>query len=125
MDVAGDPPALADSFGQAREFVFEQDDVSDALGRGFGLLGARLGQFGLLFVSGLLVARLLGPAGRGQYAVVLSLALLMFILGNLSLDLAAGRLLAHGEAAFQQLTEARFRILYWPITHHALNKLTS
>ena len=37
VDVAGDPPALADRLGQPRELVFEQDDVGDALGH----LGAR------------------------------------------------------------------------------------
>ena len=32
VDVAGDPPALADRLRQARELVLEQDDVGDALG---------------------------------------------------------------------------------------------
>ena len=68
--------------------------VAEALGRGVGLLALRMSQFAVQFVSGLIVTRVLGPAGRGQYAVVLALALTVFVVANLSLDASAGRMLA-------------------------------
>ena len=71
--------------------------VTETLGRGAGLLALRLSQFAVQFISGIIVTRFLGPAGRGQYAVVLALAMTMFIVAHLSLDVGAGRMLARGQ----------------------------
>jgi len=66
----------------------------------------RLAQYGLLFVSALLVARDLGPDDRARYALPLALAAGVASLLHLSLEGAAGRLLARDEATAAQLTRA-------------------
>jgi O-antigen/teichoic acid export membrane protein len=66
-------------------------------------LPMRVAQYGFLFVSALVVTRALGPVGRAQYALPLALAGAVWILTNLTLEIAAGRLLARREARLQQL----------------------
>jgi len=57
--------------------------------RGFVML--RLAQYGLLFVSALLVARALGPEDRARYALPLALAAGVASLLHLSLEGARRR----------------------------------
>lgn len=85
------------------------------LGEGpFGLLrggtgrfmAVRLAQYVLLFAAGLVLARALGPEGRGQYAVCLALAGIVGLTFNLSLEYSTARMLARREASFVVL--ARF-----------------
>jgi O-antigen/teichoic acid export membrane protein len=68
-----------------------------------GYLPMRIAQYGFLFVSALVVTRALGPVGRAQYALPLALAGAVWVLTNLTLEIAAGRLLARREAKLQQL----------------------
>jgi O-antigen/teichoic acid export membrane protein len=67
-------------------------------------LGLRLSQYAVIFVSSVIVARALGPADRGQYALALALASNIWIISHLTLEGAAGRLFGRGEATFEQLT---------------------
>jgi O-antigen/teichoic acid export membrane protein len=67
-------------------------------------LALRLAQYGVIFVSSVVLARALGPSDRGQYALVLALASNVWILCHHSLEGAAGRLLGRGEATFAELT---------------------
>src|SRR3954466_10763929 len=69
-----------------------------------GYLALRLAQYGVIFVSSVVLARALGPSDRGQYALALALASNVWILSHLSLEGAAGRLLGRGEATFDELT---------------------
>ena len=58
----------------------------------------------MLFLSGLVVARALGPALRAEYALPLVLANCLWALVNLSLDTAAGRLLGRREASLVEVS---------------------
>jgi O-antigen/teichoic acid export membrane protein len=78
--------------------------VSRALSRGSGLLALRLSQYVFLFVSGIVVTRALGPELRAQYALAWALGSGTWVLVNLSLHDAAGRLLARREASLRDLS---------------------
>lgn len=78
--------------------------VSGSLTAGSRLLALRLSQYVTLFLAGLVVARALGPELRAQYALPLLLANAVWALVNLSLDTAAGRLLARREATLTELS---------------------
>jgi O-antigen/teichoic acid export membrane protein len=93
-EVAGGPGATA---GDAAA-------VSSALRRGSGLLALRMSQYLLLFVSGVIVARALGPELRAQYALAYALGSAVWVVINLSLHDAAGRLLARREADLTELS---------------------
>ena len=69
-------------------------------------VSARFVQPALLFVSAVIVARALGPDGRAQYALALALATISWGLVHLSLDSAAGRLLARDEASVMAVARA-------------------
>lgn len=69
-----------------------------ALSRGSHLLLMRGVQYALVFVGGLVIARALGPDGRGEYALALNFATLVWIASHLSVEAAAARLLGRREA---------------------------
>lgn len=72
----------------------------------FGYLPWRVAQYALLFGSALVVTRTLGPVGRAQYALPLALAGGIWVLTHLTLEIAAGRLLARREARLEQVVPA-------------------
>jgi O-antigen/teichoic acid export membrane protein len=72
-----------------------------------GFVAMRLSQHAILFVCGLLSARLLGPVGRAQYALVLALGSTVWLLAHLSLDLAVARIYARQEARLTDLVRIR------------------
>jgi O-antigen/teichoic acid export membrane protein len=78
--------------------------VDASLVRGAELLGFRAVQLGVGFLSGLVIARALGPTGRAEYALPLALATTVLVLSHLSMEAAIARLLARGEATAVQLT---------------------
>lgn len=80
----------------------------DTLQRGLLLALLRSSQYLFLFVAGVVVARALGPALRAQYALSLALGSGVWILINLSLPEAAGRLLARRDASLAEVS----RLLY-------------
>jgi stage V sporulation protein B len=72
--------------------------------RGFELVGLRIAQYVVLLIVSVVVARALGPAMRAEYALALALAVGVWLLIGLSLDTAAGALLARGEASVYALS---------------------
>jgi O-antigen/teichoic acid export membrane protein len=68
-----------------------------------GYIALRTVQYATLFLSALVVARALGPAGRAQYALPLALATVVLGVCHLTLEGAAGRLLARKEASLHEL----------------------
>lgn len=98
------PPVVAAPAGPSDEL----GAPAWGLRRGLWLALLRGSQYLLLFVAGVVVARELGPELRAQYALSLALGSGVWILINLSLPEAAGRLLARREASLAQLA----RILY-------------
>jgi len=64
----------------------------------------RSSQFVFLFLSGIVVARGLGPELRAEYALTFALGSGTWVLINLSLPEAAGRLLARREASLTELS---------------------
>lgn len=64
----------------------------------------RASQYAFGFVSLLVTARALGPEGRALYALPLTLAALVAIAVSLSLEQAAGRMLARNAAGVAQLS---------------------
>ena len=79
-------------------------DVGATLRRAGWLLKLRAVQYLLVFAGGLVIARTLGPTGRGEYALPLNLALIAWVLFHLSIESAIGRLLARREATAVELT---------------------
>jgi O-antigen/teichoic acid export membrane protein len=75
-----------------------------ALRQGGVLLRWRAGQYGLGFLSALVIARVLGPAGRAQYALPLNLATLVWVGIHLSLESAVARMLGRREVTFEVMT---------------------
>jgi stage V sporulation protein B len=74
------------------------------ISRGFELVGLRVAQYVMLLIVSVVVARALGPSMRAEYALALTLAVGVSLLIGLSLDFAAGALLARGEASVHALT---------------------
>ncbi len=77
--------------------------VSSSLGGGGRLLGFRAVQFAFLFLLSLVVTRALGPTGRGQYALALNLATVVWVVSHLSVEHSIGRMLARKEATLVEL----------------------
>jgi O-antigen/teichoic acid export membrane protein len=77
--------------------------VSSSLRGGGRLLGFRAVQFGSLFLLSLVAARALGPDGRGQYALALNLATMVWVVTHLSVEQSAARMLARREATVVEL----------------------
>jgi O-antigen/teichoic acid export membrane protein len=66
-------------------------------------LGFRAVQFLFLFLLSLVATRALGPSGRGQYALALNLATIVWVLCHLSVEHSIGRMLARKEASLVEL----------------------
>ena len=63
-----------------------------------GVLGTRIAQFVLGFGSSLIIAKLLGPEGRGAYVAVLLVPGTLFALGQLGLPSAINYFAGRGSA---------------------------
>lgn len=79
--------------------------VDASFARGNRLLALRAVQYGLAFISGVVIARALGPDGRAAYALPLNLAGIVLVSVHLSVELAVARLVARSEATFAQLAQ--------------------
>jgi O-antigen/teichoic acid export membrane protein len=77
--------------------------VSSAMGGGGRLLGFRAIQFVFLFLLSLIVTRALGPDGRGQYALALNLATMVWVISHLSVEQSVARMMARKEASLAEL----------------------
>ena len=77
--------------------------VGASLLRGGELLGFRVVQYGLGFLSSLVISRALGPAGRAGYALPLALATTVLLTSHLSVELAISRLLGRREASVHEM----------------------
>jgi O-antigen/teichoic acid export membrane protein len=77
--------------------------VSSTLGGGGRLLGFRAVQFAFLFLISLVATRALGPEGRGQYALALNLATMVWVVSHLSVEQSISRMLARKEASLVEL----------------------
>jgi O-antigen/teichoic acid export membrane protein len=77
--------------------------VSSSLARGGRLLAFRAVQFGFLFLLSIVAARALGPSGRGQYALALNLATMVWVVSHLSVEHSIGRMMARKEASLIEL----------------------
>ncbi|MGC1165458.1 MAG: polysaccharide biosynthesis C-terminal domain-containing protein [Solirubrobacterales bacterium] len=78
--------------------------VSSSLGSGGRLLGFRAVQFVFLFLLSLVATRALGPEGRGQYALALNLATVVWVVSHLSVEHSIGRMMARKEASLVELS---------------------
>jgi O-antigen/teichoic acid export membrane protein len=74
------------------------------LRQGTLFVAVRFAQYGVVFVSTVIVARILEPAGRAEYAVPLALAGVIASVVHLSLDGAAGRILGRREATAAEVS---------------------
>ncbi len=77
--------------------------VSSSLQGGGRLLGFRIVQFSFLFLLSLIATRALGPSGRGQYALALNLATMVWVISHLSVEHSVGRMMARKEASLHEL----------------------
>lgn len=77
--------------------------VSSTLGGGGRLLGFRAVQFTFLFLLSLVATRALGPSGRGQYALALNLATMVWVISHLSVEQSIARMMARKEATVVEL----------------------
>jgi O-antigen/teichoic acid export membrane protein len=85
--------------------VMDEPDalISSALEGGGRLLGLRCLQFAFLFLLSLVAARALGPTGRGQYALALNLATMVWVISHISVEQSVARLMARKEASAFEL----------------------
>ncbi len=81
----------------------EPEALVSSIEGGRRLLGFRAVQFAFLFLLSLVATRALGPAGRGQYALALNLATVVWVVSHLSVEHSIGRLLARREATLTEL----------------------
>lgn len=79
-------------------------DVKLAIVSGGRLLMFRMAQYGLAFLSGVIVARALGPSGRAAYALPLAFTATIWVVIHLSLEAAAQRLLGRKQVTLQEMT---------------------
>jgi len=77
--------------------------VSSAMVGGGRLLGFRAVQFVFLFLLSLIATRALGPEGRGQYALALNLATMVWVISHLSVEQSVARMMARKEASLDEL----------------------
>ena len=66
-------------------------------------MGFRAVQFVFLFLLSLVVTRALGPSGRGQYALALNLATMVWVISHLSVEHSVSRMMARKEASLVEL----------------------
>jgi O-antigen/teichoic acid export membrane protein len=81
------------------EFHSDEIAVNRGVRAGMHFFAFRLAQYAFLFLSAVVIARALGPVGRAQFALPLTLATTVWVVVHLSLDAAAGRLLARQDAS--------------------------
>ncbi|MGA8745499.1 MAG: lipopolysaccharide biosynthesis protein [Solirubrobacterales bacterium] len=77
--------------------------VSSTISGGGRLLGFRAIQFTFLFLLSLVATRALGPTGRGQYALALNLATVIWVISHLSVEQSISRMMARKEASLVEL----------------------
>jgi stage V sporulation protein B len=77
--------------------------IETALKSGGRLLGHRAAQYGLAFLSGIIITRALGPSGRAGYALPLALSSTVWVALHLSIEAAAQRLLGRREATLREV----------------------
>jgi stage V sporulation protein B len=77
--------------------------VETALRRSGHLLVFRAAQYGLAFLSGIVITRQLGPSGRAQYALPLALTATVWVVVHLSIEGSAQRLLGRNEATLREI----------------------
>ncbi|MBS1860576.1 MAG: lipopolysaccharide biosynthesis protein [Actinobacteria bacterium] len=82
----------------------EPEALVSSLEGGGRLLGFRVLQYVFLFSLNLVATRALGPTGRGQYALALNLATIIWVLSHLSVEQSIARLLARDEAGPLELS---------------------
>jgi O-antigen/teichoic acid export membrane protein len=82
----------------------EPEALMSSLEGGGRLLGFRAVQFVFLFGLSLVATRALGPEGRGQYALALNLATVVWVISHLSVEHSIGRMLARREASAVELS---------------------
>jgi len=75
-----------------------------AFAGGTRMFGFRIVQYLIGLGTSVIIARALGVELRGQYALALNLAMIVWVVSQLSIDSAVARLLARREATFQQLS---------------------
>jgi O-antigen/teichoic acid export membrane protein len=73
------------------------------MGSGGRLLGFRAVQFVFLFLLSLIATRALGPEGRGQYALALNLATMVWVVSHLSIEQSVARMMGRREATLEEL----------------------
>jgi stage V sporulation protein B len=87
----------------AQMFDEPEQGIETALKSGGRLLAHRAAQYGLAFLSGIIITRALGPAGRAGYALPLALSATVWVALNLSIEAAAQRLLGRREATVKEV----------------------
>jgi O-antigen/teichoic acid export membrane protein len=85
--------------------VFDEpgQGIETALKSGGRLLAHRAAQYGLAFLSGIIITRALGPSGRAEYALPLALSVTVWVALHLSIELAVQRLLGRREATLREV----------------------
>ena len=78
-------------------------DIETHLKSGGRLLAHRAAQYGLAFLSGIIITRALGPSGRAGYALPLALSATVWVALHLSIELAVQRLLGRREATVREV----------------------
>jgi O-antigen/teichoic acid export membrane protein len=104
---AGTPPASGplEERGRGPGSISEPEGVvSSSLASGGRLLAFRAVQFAFLFLLSLLVTRALGPEGRGQYALALNLATVVWVVSHFSVEHSIARMMARREASVTELS---------------------
>jgi O-antigen/teichoic acid export membrane protein len=87
----------------AQAFAEPGQDIEAALRSGGRLLAHRAAQYGLAFLSGIIITRALGPSGRAGYALPLALSATVWVALNLSIELAVQRLLGRRQATLREV----------------------
>jgi len=82
----------------------EPEALISSLEGGGRLLGFRAVQFLFLFGLNLVATRALGPSGRGQYALALNLATVVWVISHFSAEQSIARMLARREASAEELS---------------------
>jgi O-antigen/teichoic acid export membrane protein len=67
-----------------------KDNKSGVLSASMGMLFTQFSMFGCQFISGIILARILQPTGRGQYAILILIPTCTQLLGNLALGIPIG-----------------------------------
>jgi O-antigen/teichoic acid export membrane protein len=93
-----------DLAARAAPVSLDEPEALVSLEGGGRLLGFRAVQFLFLFGLNLIATRALGPTGRGQYALALNLATVVWVLTHFSVEQSVARMLARREATAEELS---------------------